>query len=56
VIRIYVENIKPFFKEMVIRNTVARNSLRWHTPWRTYEFRVYDLNNNVIFYVEDVIG
>lgn len=54
VIKIFVQNIHEIFSEMVRRGTVAQNKLRLNTPWGTNEFGFYDLNNNAIFFVEDI--
>ncbi|WP_341214425.1 glyoxalase/bleomycin resistance/extradiol dioxygenase family protein [uncultured Wocania sp.] len=54
VIKIFVKNIQPVFEEFVKRGTVKKDKLRINTPWRTNEFGFYDLNNNAIFFVEDV--
>jgi hypothetical protein len=54
VIRILVENIKPLFEEFVSRGTVDKTALKLNTPWRTNEFGFYDLNNNAIFFLEDI--
>ncbi|WP_282136196.1 glyoxalase/bleomycin resistance/extradiol dioxygenase family protein [Seonamhaeicola maritimus] len=53
VIKIFVKNIHPIFQELVERGTVNKNKLVFNTPWKTNEFGFYDLNNNVIFIVED---
>lgn len=53
VIKIFVRNIHPIFKEFVKRGTVTSNKLRLDTPWNTNEFGFYDLNKNAIFIVED---
>lgn len=54
VIKIFVNNIDPIFKELIDRGTVSPNKLRRHTPWQTNEFGFYDLNANAIFFVEDI--
>lgn len=54
VIRLFVKNITPIFKEFMERGTVNKDKLRLNTPWGTHEFGFYDLNNNAIFIVEDV--
>lgn len=53
VIKIFVDQIQPIFKEFVERGTVKADKLRLNTPWNTHEFGFYDLNNNAIFFVED---
>lgn len=53
VIRIFVKNIRPIFKEFVGRGTVAADKFRANTPWGTNEFGFYDLNQNAVFIVED---
>lgn len=54
VIRIFVKDIHPIFEEFVERGTVQADKLRLNTPWGTHEFGFYDLNNNAIFWVQDV--
>ena len=54
VIKIFVQDVDLIFDEMVARKTVAPDKLRRNTPWGTHEFGFYDLNNNAIFFVEDV--
>lgn len=53
VVRIFVENIEPIFREFVERKTVTKDKLRLNTPWGTNEFGFYDLNQNAIFLVAD---
>lgn len=54
VIKIFVKNIQPIFKEFIDRGTVEAEKLRLNTPWRTNEFGFFDLNKNAIFIVEDI--
>lgn len=54
VARIKVDNIKPIFEEFVKTGCVLRNDLKLNTNWRTNEFGFYDLNNNAIFFMEDI--
>lgn len=54
VIKIFVENVGLYFREFVERGTVKDDKLRLNTPWGTHEFGFYDLNNNAIFFVEDL--
>lgn len=54
VIKLFVKNLQPLFKEFVKRGTIKPDRLRLNTDWRTNEFGFYDLNNNAIFIVEDV--
>lgn len=51
VIKVFVENIRPFFTELVERGTVSNDSLK-QTAWKTNEFGFYDLNKNAVFFVE----
>ena len=53
VIKLFVKNIQPIFKEFMERGTVKEDKLRLNTPWGTHEFGFYDLNNNAVFIVED---
>ena len=53
VIKIFVDDIEPIFKEFMGRGTVTANKLRRNTPWGTHEFGFYDLNGNAIFIVQD---
>ena len=52
VVRIFVDDIEPIFKEFVERGTVGKEKLRRFTDWNTHEFGFYDLNKNAIFIVE----
>lgn len=54
VVKFFVKNIKAFFGELIKRGTVAEGELRMHTAGGTHEFGFYDLNNNAVFFVEDV--
>tara|TARA_R110001632_G_scaffold105447_3_gene214871 strand:+ start:1531 stop:1893 length:363 start_codon:yes stop_codon:yes gene_type:complete len=54
VIKIFVNNLMPIFKELVKRGTVKKEKLRLNTGWNTNEFGFYDLNNNSVFFVEDI--
>lgn len=51
VIKIFVENIRPLFNEMLARGTVTDGSLK-KTAWKTTEFGFFDLNKNAVFFVE----
>ena len=54
VVRILVKNIQPIFDEFLERGTVTKEKLRMNTAWKTNEFGFYDLNNNAIFFMEDL--
>ena len=54
VMKIFVKDIQPLFKEFVERGTVPPEKLRMNTPWGTHEFGFYDLNKNAIFIVQDI--
>lgn len=54
VIKIFVKHLMPIFKELVQRGTVKEEKLRLNTNWKTNEFGFYDLNNNSVFFVEDI--
>ncbi len=54
VMKIFVEDIKPYFDEFVERGTIKPEKLRMNTPWGTHEFGFYDLNDNAVFFVQDV--
>lgn len=53
VIKIFVDDIKPIFSEMLEKGTVTREKIRMNTPWGTHEFGFYDLNKNAIFFVQN---
>ena len=54
VIKIFVEDIEPIYKEFVERGTIKPEKLRMNTPWGTHEFGFFDLNKNAIFIVQDI--
>ena len=54
VIKIFVKDIQPIFKEFVKRGTVNKVKLRLKTDWNTNKFGFHDLNNNAIFFFEDI--
>lgn len=54
VVKIFVHQVAPIFKELIERGTVKRDVLRKNTPWGTHEFGFYDLNKNAIYFVQDV--
>ena len=54
VIKIFVKDIEPLFREFVKRGTVPEDKLRIKTTWNTSEFGFYDLNKNAIFIVQDL--
>lgn len=56
VVRVLVKNIQPLFEEFVQRGTVEPDKMRINTPWKTNEFGFFDLNQNAIFFEEDVAG
>jgi hypothetical protein len=53
VIKIFVNDIQPIFKEMLTRGTTSKDKLHLNTPWSTHEFGFYDLNNNAVFFVQE---
>ncbi len=53
VIKIFVEDIEPIYKEFVERETIKPEKLQMNTPWKTHEFGFYDLNKNAIFVVQN---
>lgn len=55
VIRIYVKNIQPMFKEFVERGTVDSTKFFANTSWGTNEFCFSDLNTNAIFIAEEIL-
>jgi hypothetical protein len=55
VIRIMVKNIRPLFDEFVQRGVVKVDKLILGTAWETNEFGFFDLNNNAIFFTEDLM-
>ncbi len=54
VVKFFVKEVIPIFKEMLRRGTVQEDAIRLLTPWNTNEFGFYDLNKNAIFFVEDI--
>ncbi|MCB0280317.1 MAG: glyoxalase/bleomycin resistance/extradiol dioxygenase family protein [Calditrichaeota bacterium] len=54
VVRIFVDDVKTLFAEFVKRGTVDADKLRLGTDWHTNEFGFFDLNNNAIYFVEDL--
>lgn len=54
VVKIMVKEIIPLFKNFVKRGTVKKDAIRLLTPWNTNEFGFYDLNKNMIFFIEDI--
>lgn len=54
VVKFFVEDIKPWYKDFVKRGTITKTKLQHKTPWNTTEFGFYDLNKNAIFIVQDL--
>lgn len=54
VARIFVKNVSELFDEFVRRGSKKPGQLRLKTDWNTNEFGLYDLNNNALFFVEDL--
>lgn len=54
VIKIFVDDIQPFFEEFVDKGTITKEKLNRNTPWGTHEFGFFDLNKNAIFFVQDM--
>ena len=52
--KIFVNDIYSIFEEMIARGTITKEKLRLNTPWKTHEFGFFDLNNNAIYFVQDV--
>lgn len=53
VIKIFVHDIYPWYKEFVKRGTIQPDKIRENTAWGTHEFGFYDMNKNAIFIVQD---
>jgi hypothetical protein len=54
VVRILVNDINPFFNEFLQRETITAASLQLNTDLQTNEFGFFDLNQNAIFFMENV--
>jgi hypothetical protein len=54
VVRIVVNDLKPFFNEFFQRGTIDSKALQLNTDWQTNEFGFFDLNQNAIFFMENV--
>ncbi|NKI31097.1 glyoxalase/bleomycin resistance/extradiol dioxygenase family protein [Croceivirga thetidis] len=54
VIKLFVKEIEPIYKEFMGRGTITKESLRLNTPWGTHEFAFYDPNRNAIYIVQDL--
>lgn len=54
VVKFFVKDIDPFHAEFLSRGTIPEGKLRRNTPWGTHEFGFYDLNNNAVFFVQDL--
>lgn len=54
VMKIFVDDITPYFEEFLKRGTISPEKLRKNTPWKTHEFGFYDLNMNAVFFVQDM--
>ena len=54
VVRILVKKLQPIFKEFVERGTLPESKLVLNTAWNTNEFGFFDLNNNVIFIMQEI--
>ncbi|MAN87192.1 MAG: glyoxalase/bleomycin resistance/extradiol dioxygenase family protein [Algoriphagus sp.] len=54
VVRTFVKNIQTYFEALVTKGVIPPDKLRLNTPWGTHEFGLYDLNQNAIFFVEDL--
>ena len=54
VIKLFVSDILPIFEELQRKGVVTEDRLRRHTSWGTHELGLFDLNNNAIFFVQDV--
>lgn len=55
VMRIFVTDIDVLANELIERGTISREKLVRNTPWGTHEFGFYDLNQNGIFIVQDIL-
>jgi hypothetical protein len=54
VIKIFVPDLKPYMDEFLKRGVITAEKIKENTAWGTNEFGFYDLNNNSIFFVQDV--
>ena len=54
VIKIFVDDIIPYYDEFLERKTISEDKLHRNTTWSTHELGFYDLNKNAIFFVEDI--
>ena len=54
VVKFFVKNIHPIFEEFVKKIITSKDKLNLQTAWNTNEFGFYNLNNNAIFFVENI--
>lgn len=54
VVKLFVDDVQPFYDEFLERETPTLSPLRKNTAWNTHEFGFYDLNKNAIFIVEAI--
>lgn len=54
VIKIFVEDIQPYYEEFVERGAITIDQLHRNTAWGTHEFGFYDQNKNALFFVQDI--
>ena len=53
-IRFVVKNVDKLFEEYQKHNFLGMNDSPIKTDWGTYEFSFYDLNNNGLFFYQDL--
>ena len=54
VVKFFIDNIEPVVQEFVERGTIKVSAFKKNTPWGTHEFGFYDLNQNAIYFVQDI--
>lgn len=54
VIRILVKDIYSIYQDLLNKKSISSDKLRLNTPWNTHEFGIFDLNQNAIFFVQNL--
>lgn len=54
VVKFFISDIDAVFKEFTERGTVKQHQIHKNTAWGTHEFGFFDLNNNALFFVQDL--
>jgi len=54
VVKIFVTDIRTIYNDLIERKIITEIQFNLNTGWNTHEIGLFDLNNNAIYFVEEI--